>query len=51
MLAPGAPGPSRPWPSYTHDLGAAAQGEGTAKAALLKEMDTLSPLRRFAKTL
>ncbi len=42
-LAPAAPGPSRPQPSFAPDLGAAAKGESSAKAALHKERDALDP--------
>ena len=49
MLAPGAPGPSRPWLSSTPNLCSAAHGEGsaTAKAALRKEA-SITPSDTFA---
>ena len=38
-----APGASRPWLSSAPDLDAAAEGEGSAKPALRKEMEALYP--------
>ncbi|KAI9453479.1 hypothetical protein BJY52DRAFT_1289091 [Lactarius psammicola] len=43
LLAPATPGRSRPQLSTAPDLGATAGGEGTAKAALHRERDTLDP--------
>ncbi|KAI9453480.1 hypothetical protein BJY52DRAFT_1418277 [Lactarius psammicola] len=41
LLDPAAPGPSHPRLSSAPDMGTAAGGEGTAKAALHKERDAL----------
>ena len=41
MLAPDAPDASCPWISSAPDLGAAAEGEGSAMPTLRKEMDPL----------
>ncbi|KAI9445738.1 hypothetical protein BJY52DRAFT_1420673 [Lactarius psammicola] len=43
LLAPASPRTSRPQLSSAPDLGAAAKGEGSANAALLKETDALDP--------
>ncbi len=43
LLAPAAPNRPRPRQSSALDLGAAAEGEGSAKAALHKERDALDP--------
>ena len=45
MLAPNVHGPSRPWVFSAPDLGAAAEGEGGAKAALRTEKDASSGTR------
>ena len=43
MLAPGATGSSRLWMSSAPDVGAAAEGEGSATPASLEEKDSLHP--------
>ena len=43
MIAPGAPGPSRPLHSSPPNLDAAAEGEGSEKPALRKEKDAPHP--------
>lgn len=44
-LAPAAPGPSRTWLSSAPDLGVAADGGSSAKAALHKERDPPTAIR------
>ncbi|KAH9048895.1 hypothetical protein EDB84DRAFT_1455365 [Lactarius hengduanensis] len=43
LRAPTAPGPSRPRPSFSPGLGAAAERGGSAKATLHQEMDAHDP--------